>query len=460
MDINVKKMLFDEYFESYYDEMVSSLRGLIEIESTNGNSVDGKPFGEGASTALEYIKNLSESFGLTARNFDNYVVTADYSDGDAKLGILAHVDVVPAGEGWSFEPFKLTESDGVLYGRGTIDDKGPAIAALYAAKAIKELEIPISSNFRYIFGSDEEQGGSDIQHYQSIEKFPELLLTPDGSFPIVNAEKGMAHVIFEGSKPDCDDKLVSFASGTAVNAVPATATAVLTLTSIDAVLDAIGMLSTTVHFQLEQNDNVLTIIATGKSSHGSRPERGDNALTALLSLLDNLGISIAHDLCKLFKHGEFFGEGFGIECEDEISGKLTLALTVCNIADNRMEIGLDCRFPISKASADIMPVIFGELEKLDLKVKQSDIMEPHYVDENSEFIQKLKEVYSLVTGYDAECLCEGGVTYVHNTKGGVAFGAEFAWENNNMHSADEHISKETFLANAKAYALAISELCK
>ena len=58
--------------------------------------------------------------------------------------------------------------DGKIYGRGTADDKGPAIAALYAMRAVKELGIPVKKNVRLILGTDEECGSSDIRHYYSV----------------------------------------------------------------------------------------------------------------------------------------------------------------------------------------------------------------------------------------------------------------------------------------------------
>ena len=88
---------------------------------------------------------------MTVKNFGNYAVSMDFGQGEPVLGILSHLDVVPAGEGWSFPPFACTVKDGIAYGRGAIDDKGPSVAVLYAVKCIKDLGIPIKKELPYYF---------------------------------------------------------------------------------------------------------------------------------------------------------------------------------------------------------------------------------------------------------------------------------------------------------------------
>ena len=152
-------------------------------------------------------------------DFDGYAVHGDfYPEGECKLAVLSHLDTVPAGEGWSYPPFKLTKADGKLFGRGTIDDKGPSVAVLWAVKAIKELNIPIKKNFRVIFGGNEEGGCEDMEYYESKQPFPEMVFTPDGSFPVLNCEKGMVHLTF--SAEFSDDKIAEIKGGSVINAIP------------------------------------------------------------------------------------------------------------------------------------------------------------------------------------------------------------------------------------------------
>ena len=151
------------YFEEHIDEILSDLAEIISIESVADEDSDIRPFGEGSKKALEWgMKKLSQ-IGMTTENIDNYAVHGDFfKDKEPVLAVLSHLDVVPAGEGWSSDPFRLDIRNDTLYGRGTIDDKGPSVAVLWAVKAIKELNIPIRKNFRVIFGGGEEIGCNDI----------------------------------------------------------------------------------------------------------------------------------------------------------------------------------------------------------------------------------------------------------------------------------------------------------
>ena len=144
---------FAEYFDKHMEEILRDLDEIISIESIGDINAPVKPFGEGSRKALNWGKAYLEKLGMTTKDFDGYAVHGDfYPEGECKLAVLSHLDTVPAGEGWSYPPFKLTKADGKLFGRGTIDDKGPSVAVLWAVKAIKELNIPIKKNFRVIFG--------------------------------------------------------------------------------------------------------------------------------------------------------------------------------------------------------------------------------------------------------------------------------------------------------------------
>ena len=142
---------FAEYFDKHMEEILRDLDEIISIESVGDINAPVKPFGEGSRKALDWGKAYLEKLGMTTKDFDGYAVHGDfYPEGECKLAVLSHLDTVPAGEGWSYPPFKLTKADGKLFGRGTIDDKGPSVAVLWAVKAIKELNIPIKKNFRVI----------------------------------------------------------------------------------------------------------------------------------------------------------------------------------------------------------------------------------------------------------------------------------------------------------------------
>lgn len=448
-----------EYLENNLDNIISDLKGLMQINSVCTEAVSDMPYGEGSAKALDYIRQLSDRMGLKTRTFQNYVVTADYGEpeNDVALGILAHVDVVPEGDGWTYPCFDLTIDNGRAYGRGAIDDKGPAVAVLYAVKALDALGIKLKKNVRYIFGGGEEIGCNDIEYYQEQEALPDMLLTPDGEFPIVNAEKGIVQAF--ATKTLMPSKLIELKCIGAVNAVPAKATARITGFLMDDVLNAIGLMTYPTEFKLEQDNGDIIITSIGKAAHGSRPQLGMNALTALLGLLSELEIDEAKELCSLFAYNEYNGKSLGIDFSDEASGELTLALTVCDIEKSQAKIGLDTRFPISKTFAEVSEPITRKLEEIGYTITDTHGMEAHYVDENSEFISAVKRAYRQVFGEEAKCVCETGATYVHNTLSGVAFGPEMSGENNGMHSANESISLDRLVQLAQVYAQAIIEIC-
>ena len=89
----------------------------------------------------------------------------EYGDGEEMAAVLGHLDIVPLGEGWKYPPLGCEIHDGQMYGRGVLDDKGPVIGAIYALKAIRDLDLKIDRRIRVIFGTDEENGSSCVRHY-------------------------------------------------------------------------------------------------------------------------------------------------------------------------------------------------------------------------------------------------------------------------------------------------------
>lgn len=216
----------DAYIDSKKDEMLEDLKTLVRINSQRGRAEEGKPFGDGPAKVIAAAEGLMKQYGLQTTNYDNYVVTGDFGTQEKALDILAHLDVVPVTEDWTVtEPFQPKVVDGRIYGRGTADDKGPAIAALYALRAIRELGLPMKKSVRLILGSDEECGSGDLEYYYAKEQEAPYTFTPDADFPLINIEKGSFKGEFSADFPVEDAKayVVSFTSGDKVNVVPARA---------------------------------------------------------------------------------------------------------------------------------------------------------------------------------------------------------------------------------------------
>lgn len=461
--MNDIKNKISEYIDAHAAEMEAVLADLISVPSVRGTAEVSKPFGEEPARALAKMLDYCEKYGFYAKNHENYVGTADLSCGkEPALGVLCHLDVVPAGEGWQSDPFILEKRDGKLFGRGVIDDKGPAVATLFALRAIKELCLPVRENVRFIFGTDEENGSSDLAYYTKKEALPEKLFTPDGEYPVINLEKGMIRGEASAScSHDGRKSIVCAHGGTVVNAVPASAYAVLRGFEDDEVDHAVKNAPDGVSFTYA--DGKLT--AQGKSAHASTPWEGINAVTALMQVLGNLKTddetgALFKKASSAFPFGETNGAALSLDISDERSGPLTLVFSIMDFDGGKLCGKFDIRFPICLNVPRVRELLELGLAKYDISLASMTGTEPHYVDENSDFIKTLLRVYEELTGLEGKTIAIGGGTYVHNTSGGVAFGCAFPGEDNHMHGADEFITEESFLLNAKIFTNAIYEIIK
>ena len=183
----------EAYWDDHRDAIVADIAKLVEIPSTEdlAAAAPGAPYGPGPAAALDAALEIAEGMGMTVTNCEGHIGFADLAGKTEKqLGIIGHVDVVPAGPGWSFEPFKVTEKDGYLMGRGCLDDKGPSVVALHAVKCLSDLDVERPYAMRFIFGANEETGMADVTWYLEKYESPAFLFTPDADFPVCYGEKG------------------------------------------------------------------------------------------------------------------------------------------------------------------------------------------------------------------------------------------------------------------------------
>jgi len=287
----------EQYIDAHKEEMLADIIELCKIDSAKGPYEEGKPFGEGPFQALAKGLEIGEKHGFAITNYDNYVGTIDLNDKEKQLDILAHLDIVPGGEGWTVTtPFEPVIKDGKIYGRGTSDDKGPAMTALYAMKAIKELGIPVKKNVRLILGTDEECGSSDIRYYYKKEEEAPMSFSPDAEFPVINLEKGSIHGEFNAQFEKCEalPKMVAFKSGVKSNVVPPKAYALfdgLDGSETEAFAKQFEA-ELGVTFDVTSENGFLKLEAVGESAHASTPEKGTNALTALLAMVEKLNLAM------------------------------------------------------------------------------------------------------------------------------------------------------------------------
>ncbi len=457
----------DAWIDAHEGEMVESLCRLIRKASPRGEALADKPFGEGPYNALVEGLKLADELGFATQNMDNCIGVADLGEGEPKIGILCHLDVVPEGSGWTMPAFEGIVKDGRVYGRGAIDDKGPAVSVLYAMKAVKEAGIALKNPVRFIVGTDEECGSSDLPHYKKYAKMPPMLFTPDGGYPVINIEKGMCRGKFEKEYAALDTlpKIVSASGGATVNAVPGTAQAVIAGMTKEEMERCLESLPAEVTSALEETaDGAVKVIFTGKGAHASTPQDGINAMTGMLLFLNSLPLANPQekqaiaDLCELFPYGQTDGKNVDLAIADQKSGALTLAFSVFAMGDGKVCGKCDIRFPVCTAGAEVESRLKKALSEKGFAVS-CEVSEPHETPEDSAFVQTLLRTYHEVTGQDAYCVAIGGGTYVHHEEGGVAFGAEFPdAEDHHMHGADEFIEIKELVLNAKIFAQAILNL--
>lgn len=445
-----------DYIYCKKDEIVNALSELIKIPSVMGEPTEGAPFGKEPKNALLKMAQLCEKSGLSVTNYENAVICADlYPEKGLELGILCHLDVVPVNkDNWKTDPFELCEKDGALFGRGTIDDKGPAVAALYAVKCIKDLNIPLNKGVRLIFGTNEENGSEDLEIYKKHDKFPQKVFTPDGSFPVINIEKGMMRSNFSGVINS--DKLLSFEGGRIPNAVPDRARAVLKNIEQEKILSEIKCDNSGAEFFAEQKDELTEIVCKGRSAHASTPETGINAITALISLINRLE-PVLKGLEDILPFGETDGSSMGLSCKDE-SGALTCVFSIFNVSGGKCLGTIDVRFPVCKNLAFVEDQERKALYKAGFTFNDYLGDEPHIVSKDSDFVKQLLKVYEENEGENGYCVAIGGGTYVHNIEGGVAFGAERGDTDYNMHGDNEFITTEELLKDAVLFAKAIENV--
>lgn len=460
----------ESYFKAHRDEMVADICRLVRIESSRGEAQPGKPFGEGPAAALAEAIKIADRMGLRTTNYDNYVGTVDLGDKPRRLDMLAHLDVVPAGDGWTVtRPFEPVEADGKLFGRGTADDKGPAVAALYAIRAVHDLNLPVTHNVRLILGTDEECGSSDIRYYYQKEPEAPMTFSPDADFPLVNIEKGRFgdKVLAEWTQDNRLPRVISLDGGIKENVVPGKASAVIEGFSLHDVekYAAAAAAKTGTRFSAAETDGRVTIEAVGHFAHASTPETGINAITGLLELLAAMPFAATDSfraLCAvhtLFPHGDFAGKACGAAMQDEISGALTMTLNILHVTESGLTGSFDSRTPLCATDENLRQVMSTRVASLGLRLGGNALVPAHHVSGDSPFVRTLLRCYEQYSGRKGECLAIGGGTYVHGLKNGVAFGCQMPGAEPNMHGPDENAVIDDLIVSAEIFAQAIVELC-
>ncbi len=447
-----------EYIEKNAENFIKPLEKLISVASEKAPAAEGAPYGPECRRALAVAEEICKDAGYTCRVIGDRMLEADWGDpGDEpETGILCHLDVVPAGEGWDSDPYTLTVRDGMMFGRGTSDDKGPAAAVLAAVASLRACGYRPKRSLRILFGSDEEHGSSDLAYYRQKRKLPKRVFTPDAEYPVINIEKGLSGFSYAAGYSPEGRGCSYIRAGISGNAVPQKAEAVFFGYERSEIETAFPGCAITC------DDGKWLVTVPGKSAHASKPDGGDNALTKLIGMAAALPgdqTAVFGKLAALFPYNVNDGSGLGVNACDEKSGALTCVLSICDLKDGKLSLGFDIRYPCCVRFSELSRDIEEKMAAAGFRKTGEHGVDPHETDADDPFVQTLLAAYTEVTGEKAYPIAIGGGTYVHTVDGGVAFGAEFPWEMSNMHGVNEFMSVKAFLLNIKIFAAAIYSLC-
>lgn len=420
------------------DEIIKIAAQLIKYQSVKSNPEKNMPFGKECGLCLNHALEICQSFGMETKNIDGYIGYAQIGTGKEMIGILTHLDVVPVGNDWDYDPFNLKLIDGKIYGRGILDDKGSAAIFIHILKEILESNINLDKRIRLIFGIDEESGWECIHKYLETEELPTYGFTPDADFPIINGEKGILALKIS-SKTNQNNIVESLIGGNAINSVADSAQAILV-----------------------DKSNLKT---KGIAAHGSTPWLGENAIDDIVNEIveytKNNNVQLDNNIIKFYSEyllNEYDGKSLNIDFEDEQSGKLTCNTGLINIDDKQSWLTLDIRYPISINYEEIINNLEPKLKEYELNYEILDHNKPIYIEEDHFLVQKLLNVYNEVTNSNEKPVIIGGGTYARAMDNIVAFGPLFPGTYDSGHQKNEFINYDDFLKSIEIYAKALIRL--
>lgn len=471
----------DKWIDEHKQQIVDELCAWIRIRSVSDETEaqPGQPFGPGCAQMLEYALASAREKGFKTENHDGYAGSVYMGEQTAgEIGIVAHLDVVPEGNDWVHDPFKgevigaSGTFPGYIVGRGSSDNKGMGVMGLYAMMCARDLELPLKHRLRLLLGTSEETGMSDMKHMTDLAAkegsgvtLPDVTLVPDAGFPVCYGQKGrmVVEILLE-----CGDDLLAFEGGSVPNAVPDRALAVLRD------LDDMTIEELRLDQEVERINHGVVIRSQGKAAHAAAPENGINAIGVLARALLETGRLTPETrramraIKKLLSDN--YGEGAGIACEDEQSGKLTFACGMARFNAGRITLTMDCRFPVTTDINDMRARLCVNLAGMGAVIKHIDISPAFYMEESDPRIQALTQAYREITGdTESKNYTMGGGTYSKDLPCAITFGGGFPNDDpvpdgllpeghGGAHSPDEIASIKSLLKTLKVYVYAISKL--
>ena len=469
MTVNLEQIT--KWIEEYRTEMVSSLSALISVPSVAVRTKGPDPFGAPVQQVYEDMLRMAEEAGFRTFDADHFGGHFDYQgQGTGIFGIVGHLDVVPEGDGWDFDPYGGEVIDGCVCGRGAMDDKGPVIAAFYAMKALKDCGFVPDKTVRMILGLDEETQWEGMRHYLAfVPDTPDCGFTPDADFPVIHGEKGL--LIFDiarkfGKTQNKGLQLRSVQGGTAPNSVADSARAVVYRddgSGYDDIKNMIAALreSTGWKINFKGIGKSLEIRTAGKSAHGAKPDQGLNAISILMNVLSYLNFA-SDDVTEFIRFYndhigfDLHGERIGCAMEDEESGPLVWNVGMIDLDPGSVRLTINVRYPVTADDEQVYGRITPVIAPFDLGIIKGRHQPPVYFPADDPMITTLMDIYRRATGDEqSQPLVIGGGTYARAMDGIVAFGARFPGKPELGHQKNEKIPVDDLVLLARIYAEAI-----
>jgi len=437
------------------ERFVSELRGLLSIptEYDAATAGAGEPCGAGVARGLAYIRAIALADGFEVVEYDGNALAIVYGQQERRVEAVSHVDVVPAGEGWSVPPYGATVRDNRLYGRGAQDMKTALWLTYEALRRLRDEGAALKRQIRLVIGTDEERTMRDIAHYLSTDGLPDFAFTPDGGFPLCLGEKG--DLVLYLDKP-VESRVRWLKAGRAANVVCDECALALDPEDIPTarlLLDDYGWSHT-----VEAGEETVIRIF-GKAAHASTPHLGDNAVTKALTLIDDaFKEPWARRLLSAFQ--DPYGSGLGLRMDYPPMGYASVGLHIVTLQNGRLHGEVDIRFPsplsaegLTEAAAQVLPGFQVT------NVYQEPIV---HTDPDNPFVRALLGQYRNHFPEDtAEPYISGGVTYAKVYAGRcVAYGPKRQADGAPVlaHQADEYVPLEPLSKLCDLYTDALRAL--
>lgn len=466
----------EEWIAAHREEFIAELQGIAQIPSVSRADLaqPGAPFGPDCRKVLDYALERGRYYGFDTADHDGYAGSITWGDYDHSIGVIAHLDVVPVGDGWVYPTFGATylpEHD-VLIGRGVDDNKSAFVGGLFAMRMLREFGVPMRHGVRLICGTSEETGMQDMAALRQMgHRFPETSLVPDAGFPVNYAQKGMV----DGAiTTPCEGNLLQLDAGSVRNVIPDEAVCVIAV-DVEAVRAAMVNAdpADAALVDISAVEGGTRIVAKGKSGHAAFPAGGDNAIGRLARVLTTAQLltgtekSAIEALATLT--ADPYGESEGVAFTDEPSGQLTLVYGVAHLKAGVLTISVDSRYPVTMDGAKLEADLRAAWAKLNFAVKEFDLSEPFYIPVEDPRVTALMSLYKDVTGRDDPPYAMGGGTYSRAVPGAISFGpgmpgtksdySAFLPEGHGgAHGRDEVLPINKMLTCCKIYVAALAEL--